>query len=172
MPFWQYCNLSAGVPTPQGTSDTATVHTESGHGMSSDTDNNGTHGNKSGSDYTPPPSPILDMSVLDCQLGLKERDWEITYRENWEPYDCKDNPRISTYKANLNFIHRNSAESAVDDSDCMLPLSYVRQFIFYKSHHISKELTFSWPISSPCTSHNKPHTQVTRSQSISSLAQQ
>ena len=71
-------NPSAGVPTPQGTSDTATVHTESGHGMSSDTDKNGTHGNKSGSDYTPPPSPILDMSVLDCQLGLKERDWEIT----------------------------------------------------------------------------------------------
>ena len=93
---------------PQGASDTAdTVHT---------------YDIKCESDYTPPPSPELDMCVLDSELSLRERNWEITYRENWEPYESMDAPRFSVYESDLNSIRRNSAESAVDDSECMLPL--------------------------------------------------
>ena len=40
-----------------------------------------------------------------------------------------ETPRFSAYQADLNAIRRSSAESAVNDNDCMLPLSYVRQFI-------------------------------------------
>ena len=53
---------------PQGDSDTTdTVHA---------------YDIKCESDYTPPPSPELDMCVLDSELSLRERNWEITYREN------------------------------------------------------------------------------------------
>ena len=58
---------------PQGANDTTdTVHTYSGQDI------------KCESDYTPPPSPELHMCVLDSELGLRECNWEITYRENWE----------------------------------------------------------------------------------------
>ena len=51
------------------------------------------------SDYTHPPTPEMDMCVLHSELGLTERDWEITYRDNWEPYKAMETPRFSAYQA-------------------------------------------------------------------------
>ena len=96
-----------------GASDNGTG-TESNHGMSSD---------------VPLPSPELDVCVLDSKLGL---------RSLTEKTGNNDTPQFSAYKSDLHSIHCSSAESAVNDSDSMLPLSYGRQFISRNVPHVRK----------------------------------
>ena len=68
------------------------------------------------------------MSVLDSELGLTERDWEVTQRENWEPYEDMSQPRFHLYRQDLRRVQEESARSFIDDSDCLLPRSFVQKF--------------------------------------------
>jgi hypothetical protein len=76
--------------------------------------------------------PKLDMGVLDNELGLQEREWERTQREQWEPYDFKlSDPRFHVYESNLTRVREDTAEGmdANDESSCLVTLSDVRQFV-------------------------------------------
>jgi hypothetical protein len=92
-------------------------------------DNNMATSPSSNSLCTPPPSPVLDKTVLDAELGLVEKDWEIKYRESWDPYSGLENPRFHMYEVDLHNVQEETGASACDESDCMFTLAYARQFV-------------------------------------------
>ena len=77
-------------------------------------------------------NPSLTWGVLDNELGLQEREWERTQREQWEPYDFKlSDPRFHVYERNLTRVRKHTAKGmdANDESSCLVTLPDLRQFV-------------------------------------------